>query len=63
MAHYRLYSVGTNGRFLGAVDIEATDDLEASGRAQHLINGLDVELWEGARFIARFPSFPRRDDD
>ena len=43
--------------------VEAADDLEASGKAQGLVNGLDVELWQRTRFIARFPSFARRDGD
>jgi hypothetical protein len=34
MAHYRIYTVGTDGHFVGALDIEATDHLEASQKAQ-----------------------------
>jgi hypothetical protein len=29
---------------------------EAIGKAAQLANGKSVELWEGARFIVRFPS-------
>jgi hypothetical protein len=63
MAHYRIYTVGADRHIVGVVDIEAADDLEASGKAQGLVNGLDVELWQRTRFIARFPSFARRDGD
>jgi len=36
--------------------IECADEQEAVGNAAHLTNGKSVELWDGARFIVRFPS-------
>ena len=38
------------------VEVECADDQEAIGKAAQLTNGKSVELWEGARFIVRFPS-------
>ena len=35
---------------------ECVDDRDAIGKAAQLTNGKSVELWEGARLIARFPS-------
>jgi hypothetical protein len=59
--YYRLYSVGADGHFVGAVDVEAADDVDASIKAQGLLNGLDLELWQRDRFVAKFLS--QRNDD
>jgi len=34
--------------------IQCSSDGEAIQHAKQLCNGLDVELWDGARFIERF---------
>jgi hypothetical protein len=36
--------------------VECGDDQEAIQKAQQAVNGEAVELWEGERFIIRFPS-------
>ena len=36
--------------------IECENEQQAIGTAAQLTNGKSVELWEGARFIVRFPS-------
>jgi len=57
MAHYRIYVTTIDGHITAPPTvIECTDDQEAIGKAAQLIDGTSVELWEGARFIARFPS-------
>jgi hypothetical protein len=35
--------------------IECADDQEAIQKAKQFIDGRDIELWEKARLIARFP--------
>jgi hypothetical protein len=57
MAHYRLYPTTTDGHVTAPPTvIECADDQEAIGRAAQFVDGRSIELWEGARFIARFPS-------
>jgi hypothetical protein len=57
MTHYRIYVTTTDGHVTApATVIECADDQEAIGKAAQLVDGRAVELWEGARFIMRFPS-------
>jgi hypothetical protein len=44
MADYRVYFVGSDGHFFKAVELECTDDAEATERAASLVDGHDVEL-------------------
>jgi hypothetical protein len=53
MAEYRAYLIGTDGHFIGFKGLICADDSEAIEKATRLINRLDVELWNGERFIAR----------
>jgi hypothetical protein len=53
---YRIYTVGRGGHFLGAPDVvECADDKEAVDKAMQLAGGLDVEIWDHKRFVARVP--------
>jgi hypothetical protein len=57
MPAYRVYVLTTDGHIAGPAQvIECADDQEAIGKAVPLTNGKSVELWQGARFIVRFPS-------
>ena len=57
MPHYRIYATTTDGHVAAPPTIiECADDQEAIGKAAQFTNGKSVELWEGARFIVRFPS-------
>jgi len=58
MAHYRIYVTTADGHVTAPpIVIECSDDQEAISQvAAGLANGKSVELWEGARFIVRFPS-------
>jgi hypothetical protein len=57
MPHYRIYFTTTEGHVTApAAVIECDDDQEAIGKAAQFVNGRAVKLWEGARFIVRFPS-------
>ena len=54
MAHYRAYLVGQDSYFIKAVDLDCADDDAAIKRAQKMVDGHDVELWQHARRIAKF---------
>ena len=53
MVHYRIYTVGSDGHFLGAHDIECSGDDEAIQKAKQAVDGHDIELWQKGRFITR----------
>jgi hypothetical protein len=52
---YRVYFVGSDGHFVRFVGLSCSDDAEAIGQARRLIEGQDIELWSGERFIERLP--------
>ena len=53
MAFYRLYYIGSNGHIQDRVDYDTPDDLGALARAQQLCGIVEIEVWQGARFVAR----------
>jgi hypothetical protein len=56
MPQYRIYYVDTDGHNSAPPDVvECADDQEGIGKAAQATNGKAVELWDGARFIVRFP--------
>jgi hypothetical protein len=48
---YRAYIVGHDGHLSGFTPLVCVDDTEAIDRAKRLVDGHDVELWSGARFV------------
>jgi hypothetical protein len=52
MPEYRVYTVGLDGHYTGSHELECADDAEAMERAQQLVDGRDVELWQRARKVA-----------
>jgi hypothetical protein len=60
MAEYRAYVVGDDGHFVDYKAIVCRDDGEAIAQAKRLVNGRDIELWNGARFIIRLSWQPER---
>jgi hypothetical protein len=54
MTHYRVYLIGRDSHLIKAVDFNCDDDEAAKKRAERMIDGHDVELWEHARRIAKF---------
>jgi hypothetical protein len=46
--------IAGNGHHIKAVDFDCVDDNAAKKRAEQLVDGRDVELWEHARRIAKF---------
>ena len=53
MAEYRAYTVGRDGHFMRVDVLICADDAEAIDKAKPLIDGHDIELWSGDRFVTR----------
>lgn len=51
MAEYRAYTVGEDGHFIGFEPLVCADDAEAISQALRLLNGHDIELWNGKRLV------------
>jgi hypothetical protein len=54
MAEYRAYIIGTDGRFLRAIELICPDDGTAKEYAKQLVDGHDIELWQGDHKIETF---------
>jgi hypothetical protein len=54
MPDYRAYLIGSDGHIFQGVDLDMPDDEAAMVAALQLVDGHDVELWEGARKIGKF---------
>ena len=56
MPCYRFYELDDGGHIsTPPALVECADEQDAIRKAAEAANGKAVELWEGARFIARFP--------
>jgi hypothetical protein len=53
MSEYRAFIIGEDGHFVGFEPMVCNDDSEATQKAKRLVNGYDVELWNGARLVVR----------
>lgn len=53
MNEYRAYIVGPDGHFASYRAFRCADDSESVTRAKQLLDGQDVELCSGERFIVR----------
>jgi hypothetical protein len=51
MAH--AYLIGSEGHFVGCEPIVSADDSDATEEAKRLVDGHDVELWNGTKLVAR----------
>lgn len=54
MPNYRAYIIGSDGEFHNVVSIECADDEVAVKKAEQLVGGHHVELWQFTRKIATF---------
>lgn len=54
MPDYRAYLIGSDGHFHSSVPFECEHDEEAKRRAEQLVDGHDVELWQRDRKISVF---------
>jgi len=53
---YRAYVIGPDGHFLWSNEFVAADDDAAREHAQQFVDGHDIELWNGGRFVATLKS-------
>ena len=51
---YRAYTIGADGHIQKRFDLTATDEPTAREQAEGLLDGHEVELWLGAKRIAKF---------
>ena len=54
MHAYRAYLIGGDGHIFSRVELGCEDDETAIARAKMLVDGHDVEVWDGARKVAEF---------
>jgi hypothetical protein len=54
MAEYRAYVVGRDGHIQNRIDLVCVDEDAAKEQARQLVDGHDVELWQGDHKIATF---------
>ena len=59
---YKAYPLDAAGRFVGAAtEFPAEDDLSAIKQARRLVDGNNLEVWDGSRRVDRVPhSLPKR---
>jgi hypothetical protein len=55
---YRAYLLGLHGHFEKSIDLICEDDDHAKLRAEQLVDGHDVELWQSERRVATFKREP-----
>jgi hypothetical protein len=56
MLEYRAHLIGRDGHIMHRVEIRCDDDEAAKERALLLVDGHTVELWQGTRMVATFPT-------
>ena len=54
MQHYLASFLGPDGHISSVVDLSCENGEEASEKASQLVEGHDVELWQGERFLNTF---------
>jgi hypothetical protein len=48
-----MYTIGIDGHFTGSREIVCRDDSEAVAKAKRMVDGHDIEVWAGDRFVIR----------
>jgi hypothetical protein len=59
MQGYRAFIIGEGGHVQDRVDLLCEDETEARRKAQQLVDGHDVELWQLDRKIETFRHSPK----
>ena len=59
MSEYMAYSIGLDGYLIAVKALHCADDVEAAEKAEGLVEGRDIELWCGDRFVIRFDQNPK----
>jgi hypothetical protein len=50
---YRVYVVGSDGHFIGSSELVCDDDAQAIEQAEQLLDGHDLQIWNGPRYVQR----------
>ncbi|CAN7300949.1 hypothetical protein LJR220_001547 [Bradyrhizobium sp. LjRoot220] len=58
MGEYQAYVTGDDGQIERRIDLACADDDAAKERAEALVDGHAIELWQGDRKIATFEPDP-----
>jgi hypothetical protein len=53
MTEYRAYMIGDDGHFIGDRLFTCDSDADAIEWAKQLVDGHDVQLWSGPRFVVK----------
>ena len=59
MIEYRAFTVGPDGHFVGSEALVCANDSEAIEQASRFVDGHDIELWSGTRFVTRLKHKPK----
>ena len=60
MATYRAYIIEDESTFKSFQELNAADDGDALHKAERLVNGNAIELWQDARLIGRLKPMRKR---
>ena len=60
MTDYRAFTVGHDRHFVGSRALVCADDAAAIEQARRLVDGHDIELWSGDRFVIRLVHKPKQ---
>jgi hypothetical protein len=55
VSEYRAYYVGADGHLAGSKALDCDTDLKAIESAKKLLDGKDIEIWDGLRKVVRLP--------
>jgi hypothetical protein len=54
---YRLYKLRDDDRIAGpSAVVECASDLQVIAKAKAMLDGLDIEIWDGPRLVGRLPA-------
>ena len=57
MPAYRLFKLRDADRIVGtSTMVECHSDAEVIAKAKAMLNGLDIEIWDGPRLVVRLPA-------
>jgi hypothetical protein len=59
MAEYMAYSVGPDGYQIALKALDCAGDVEAAEKAKGFVEGHDIEVWCGDRFVIRIDRKPK----
>ena len=56
MIEYRAYALDAEGHIARSIPLVCPDDAEAIAKARETLEDCAIEIWSGARFVARLDS-------